>query len=99
MNALSVINILVTYPLFNYLDLTDNSISFYNVLSGMVIVDTLEYLFNYFYHSNNKIFLFFHKKRHQQVIIHPKISFLNSQIDLLDGVPIMLSIFFLILIS
>ena len=85
----SVANVFMSYPLFNYYSDID-SFSFYGLILGIFIVDTLEYFFHYFFHYNNFFYNTLHCVHHKPYPMAPEVSFSNHDVEVLITSPFIL---------
>lgn len=85
-------NIFISYPIYNYFS-EGNLFSIFNVLLGMVLLDTYQYFSHRFYHSDSYIYSLLHKEHHSQIQISPETSFSHSDtVVTLDSI-LVISIF------
>ena len=82
-------NIFLTFPIFNYFNDIEG-LSFFNILLGIFIVDTLEYFFHYLLHKNSFFYSLMHNVHHKPVPLHPRTSFSNHDLEVLMTSPVIL---------
>lgn len=70
-------NIFISYPVYNYFS-EGNLFSIFNILLGIVLLDTYQYFSHRFYHSDDYIYSLLHKEHHSQRQISPETSFSHS---------------------
>lgn len=89
------VNTFIVFPLFNSNNELER-LNLYYIITGVLLVDTLEYMIHYFYHYKPNIYLKLHKEHHSSSIMSPKHAFLNNDIAATkDSVLIFLSMFLL----
>lgn len=72
-------NLFLIFPTFNEYNNIE-TLKFYNIIFGMIVIDTLQYFCHYIYHINPRLFSKLHSEHHSSKIINPRHAFLNNNI-------------------
>lgn len=94
MISVSLSNIFFSYPLFSYFS-NNEELTFYNIIIGMLIMDTCQYFCHYIYHNSSLYIL--HKEHHKIKSITPNTSFSHGDLAVIEDS--LLVVFFLILFN
>jgi len=73
-------NIFLSFPLFTYFSSIED-FRLWMIPLGMLMVDTLEFWFHYFYHSSEFLYCHFHKFHHKPHPLDPRVSFSNHDFE------------------
>jgi sterol desaturase/sphingolipid hydroxylase (fatty acid hydroxylase superfamily) len=88
----SFANIFISYPLFSYFSEIEHT-SIFMILSGCLLIDTVEYWTHNFFHKTDYIYKSFHDKHHLPYPINPMSSFSNHDLAINTVAPIEVILF------
>ncbi len=87
-------NVCIIHPLYSVTGFDIDSVTITHVIWGILVIDTVEYIYHYFYHRVPFLFKHVHSVHHS-VKIEPGVSFRNSDIEpFLTAPGVFLSLFF-----